>query len=189
VLSALKADPELTDIPVVMVTMLEDKNLGFALGAAEYVTKPFDRDRLTTILKRYSNSASGRATVLVIEDDAPTRQMLRKLLERESWVVDEANNGRIGLQHLRDGGENLPSLILLDLMMPEMDGFEVVEALQEHPHWRAIPVVVVTAKDISAKERARLAGSVEQIMQKGAYSREELLRNVRDLVTARVEHT
>jgi CheY-like chemotaxis protein len=188
VLAALKADSTTSHIPVIMVTMLEDKSMGFALGAADYVTKPFDRDRMAEILKRYAHAgANGRSSILVVEDDKATRQMLRKLLERENWVVEEATNGRIGLEKLEQLRGALPTLILLDLMMPEMDGFEVVEALQADEEWRSIPVVVVTAKDINAAERNRLAGTVQQIMQKGSYSREELLGQVRKLIAARVE--
>jgi CheY-like chemotaxis protein len=122
-------------------------------------------------------------SVLVVEDDTAMCQMLRRTLEKEGWAVTEAANGRVALECI---AENRPELILLDLMMPEMDGFAFVEALRNHEAWRPIPIVVVTARDLTPDDRQRLNGYVEQILQKGAYSREELLREVRDLVAARV---
>jgi CheY-like chemotaxis protein len=107
--------------------------------------------------------------------------MLRTLLERQGWSVREATNGRTGLAALR---EQLPALIILDLMMPEMDGFQFLDEIRKREDWRSIPVIVITAKELSAEDQQRLNGSVEKILQKGAYSREELIREVRDLVTA-----
>jgi CheY-like chemotaxis protein len=107
--------------------------------------------------------------------------MLRHTLEKEGWPVREAEHGRAALERMR---EHRPALILLDLMMPEMDGFQFVEALRKQEAWRATPIVVVTAKDLTSDDHRRLTRHLEQILQKGAYSREELLREVRDLVAA-----
>jgi CheY-like chemotaxis protein len=178
VLTALKADPDLADIPVIMLTMVDDKNFGYALGAAEYLTKPIDRDRLSVLLGKYRCEAP-RCAVLLVEDDVPTREIMRRMLEKEGWTVAEAENGRVALTRL---AENQPELILLDLMMPEMDGFEFLAELRQNPAWRTIPIVVVTAMYLTPEERQRLNGSVIQILQKGAYSRDELLEEVRDLV-------
>jgi CheY-like chemotaxis protein len=186
VLSMLKADPELADIPVIMLTMVEDSNLGHALGAADYLTKPLDRERLLRVLEKYCRSSPG-ATALVVEDDAAMREMLRRFLEKSDWVVAEASNGREALQFV---ARQQPALILLDLMMPEVDGFEVLTELNRHPEWRSIPVVVVTAKDLTEEDRLFLNGSLllsgrsSGILQKGRLSREDLLRQVRDLVPA-----
>jgi CheY-like chemotaxis protein len=182
VLTGLKGDPDLADIPVIMLTIVDDKNLGYALGAADYLTKPVDWDRLATILQKY-RCAHPPCTVLVVEDDADTRDMLSRMLTRENWAVTEATNGRVALERM---AESQPELILLDLMMPEMDGFAFLEALRQQDAWRSIPVVVVTAIDLTPEDRQRLNGYVEQILQKGAYSREELLREVRNLVAAHV---
>ncbi|MBI3977725.1 MAG: response regulator, partial [Chloroflexi bacterium] len=178
VLAALKADAALADIPVIMLTIVDEKNRGYALGASDYLAKPIERDRLAAVLKRYRQAAGARPA-LVVEDDPSTREMLRRLLEREGWTVAEAANGRIGLDRV---AEQRPELILLDLMMPEMDGFEFVAELRREPDRRSIPVVVVTAKDLTAEDRLRLNGYVEKIVEKGAYGREELLGEVRDLV-------
>jgi PAS domain S-box-containing protein len=180
VLTALKADPLLADIPVIMLTIVDDKNMGYALGAADYLTKPVDWDRLVTILRKY-RCAHPPCTVLVVEDDTDTRDMLRRMLTREGWAVTEATNGRVALERM---AECQPELILLDLMMPEMDGFAFLEALRQQDAWRSIPIVVVTAKDLTPEDRQRLNGYVEQILQKGAYSREELLHEIHHLVAA-----
>jgi CheY-like chemotaxis protein len=184
VLVQLKSDSALLDIPVIMLTIVDDKKMGYALGAADYMTKPIDRERLVVILKKHL-SASSQAPVLLVEDDPTTREMLRRLLEKEGWPVSEAENGRIGLERVK---ENRPGLVLLDLMMPEMDGFGFVAELRKREEWRDIPVVVVTAKDITAEDRLLLNGSVEKILQKGAYSRETLLAEVRELVAACLQH-
>jgi signal transduction histidine kinase/CheY-like chemotaxis protein len=179
VLSALKADPSIADIPVVMLTIVDDRNLGYALGAAEYLTKPIDRERLVTVLGKYRRDLP----VLVVEDDVETRQLLRRMLEPEGFSVVEAENGRVALERLRGVS---PSVVLLDLMMPEVDGFEFVAEFRRREAWRSIPVIVVTAKDLSREDRERLNGSVQKILQKGAYGREQLLAEVRELVASSV---
>ncbi len=147
VLSDLKADPELADIPVVMLTIVDNKNLGYALGAADYLTKPIQRDRLLAILTKYC-PPSQPATVLVVEDDVETQEVTRRLLEKAGIQVMVAENGRVALERLAEGQ---PGLILLDLMMPEMDGFQFVDHVRQHEAWRAIPIVVVTAKDLTCR--------------------------------------
>ncbi|MGI4791362.1 MAG: response regulator, partial [Janthinobacterium lividum] len=182
VLQRLKADTETQDIPVIMLTMVDDKNIGFALGAADYMTKPIDRARLSAILGRHRCADNeGGCRVLLVEDDEPTREMMHTLLEREGWGVEEAANGRIALDCLNTA---CPDLILLDLMMPEMDGFEFARRLRERPEWRTIPVVVLTARDLTQEDRLRLNGDVEKILQKGAWDHDALLREMRQLVAA-----
>jgi CheY-like chemotaxis protein len=179
VLTALKEDAVLREIPVVMVTVVEDRNMGFALGAVDYLTKPVDRDRLAAVLRKYRRGSEPGA-VLLVEDDASTRAMLRRMLESEGWSADEAENGRVALERV---AAQPPGLILLDLMMPEMDGFEFVEALRRREEWRRIPVVVITARDLDGDDRRRLNGSVERILRKGDYTRESLLDELRRRVT------
>ena len=180
VLSALKADPNLADIPVIMVTIIDQRNMGYALGAAEYLTKPIDRGRLLAILNRYKQEITS-GPVLVVDDDPSVREMVRRMLEKEGWEVTTAANGRAALDIL---DKTAPSLILLDLMMPEMDGFQFLEELRRHDRWNKAPVVVVTAKDITAEDRQRLNGYVEKVVQKGSHSTESLLTELRGLVTA-----
>jgi CheY-like chemotaxis protein len=131
-------------------------------------------------LKKYQ-SEQLPSHVLLVEDDSITRQMMRRLLEKEGWRIDEAENGRIALDKLK---EHPPQLILLDLMMPEMDGFEFVSHLRRNKEWRDIPVVVVTAKNITIEDRHKLNGFVEKVLQKGAYDRAELINEVRNLIVS-----
>jgi signal transduction histidine kinase/DNA-binding response OmpR family regulator/HAMP domain-containing protein len=179
VLSALKADPQLADIPVVMLTIVDEHNLGFALGAADYLTKPVDRERLVGLLRKFRRPPGA---VLVVDDDPADRQLVARALEKDGLTVIEAENGRVGLGRLR---ETRPGLILLDLAMPEMDGFEFVEELRRHAQWRSIPVLVMTARDLTAEDRQRLNGSVQKILQKSAHQREELLARVLELVQSK----
>ena len=183
VLTALKADPDLADIPVIMLTIVDDKGMGYALGAADYLTKPIDWERLSDTLRKYQR-ARPQCPVLVVEDDADQREMMRRTLENGGWAVIEAANGRVALERLI---ERRPELILLDLMMPEMDGFQFLEEVRTHEEWRSIPIVVVTAKDLTEEDHRRLNASMARVLQKGVYSREEMLREVRDLVAARVQ--
>jgi CheY-like chemotaxis protein len=181
VLTALKSDPDTADIPVIMMTIVDDKHMGFALGAADYFTKPIDWQRLTVALQRYRR-ASGPHTVLVVEDDTATRDIFRRSMENDGWTVAEAANGRLGLEAIND---RLPSLILLDLMMPEMDGFSFMEELRARPAARGVPVIVITARDLTEEDRRRLNGEVARILQKGTTSLDDILAAVRSLVAAR----
>jgi len=184
VLTALKNDPETENIPVIMLTIVDEKNMGYALGASEYLTKPIPRDRLALMLQKY-RCARPPCPALVVEDDADTREMLRRVLEKEGWVVAEAAHGHMALERM---AEQRPELILLDLMMPEMDGFEFLNEIHRHHSWQSIPVIVVTAKDLTAEDHQRLNGYVQQILQKRPHSQEEFLREVRDLVRASLQH-
>jgi CheY-like chemotaxis protein len=179
VLSALKANPELADIPVIMLTIIDDTATGYALGASQYLTKPIDRARLTAVLGKYRRDLP----VLVVDDDASVRLLLRRILEGEGYTVVEAENGQAALVRM---GEQVPGVILLDLMMPEMDGLAFVGALRAREAWREIPVVIITAKELTADELERLNGSVVRILQKGAYGRDALLAEVRALVGASI---
>jgi signal transduction histidine kinase/DNA-binding response OmpR family regulator len=174
VLAALKADPAVRNIPVVMLTMVDDPNRGYTLGAAAYATKPVNRGRLSRLLRKYS-SADEQGGVLVVDHDGAARSLLRTMLEAEGWTVREAENGRVALERME---EECPRLILLDLMMPEMDGFEFHERVRQHPEWRSVPVVVVTSHDLSREERRRLNGYVETIVQKAGDSPDALLHRV-----------
>lgn len=178
VLTQLKASPELADVPVVMATVFEDRNLAYALGVADYLTKPLERDRLLSVVERYC-SRLGDSPVLVVEDDEPTRETMRRMLLKEGWRVMEAPNGRVALERV---AETVPGLILLDLLMPEMDGFQFVERLRENEQWRDIPVVVVTSKDLTSQDREHLRDRVQRVMQKGAYTRFDLVATVAGLV-------
>ena len=178
VLSALKADPRLADVPVVMHTMFDDKNLGFALGAADYLTKPVDRDRLVGVLNKFRGRRA-EGPVLVVEDEPDTREAVVRAMEHDGWAVVQAVNGKAGLAEM---DRAKPAAVLLDLMMPEMDGFEFLDEVRKRPDWHDVPVVVMTAKELTPEDRARLNGHVEKVLQKGTYGRDDMLKEVRRLV-------
>jgi CheY-like chemotaxis protein len=184
VLRELKADPETSEIPVIMVTMTDDRELGYALGATEFLTKPVVRDQLVQLLNRYSKQGTEKYA-LVVDDKEENREVLRRALENEDWRVSEAENGRVALAKL---SEEMPSLILLDLMMPVMDGFEFVMEMRKNEDLRGAPIVVVTAKDVTEEDRKRLNGEVVGLIQKGGLDRDALLAQLREQV-ARTEQT
>jgi CheY-like chemotaxis protein/anti-sigma regulatory factor (Ser/Thr protein kinase) len=173
VLAAIKGDPTLADIPVILMTIMDEKNRGYSLGAADYMVKPVDRERLSAVLRGIVKPGGRR--VLVVDDDDIMRRGILQALEKEGWKVSEADNGRVGLERLAGA---VPDAILLDLMMPEMDGFEFLEALRKRAEWRHIPVVVVTAKDLTEEDHRRLNGWVEHVLQKDAPTRDDMLREV-----------
>jgi signal transduction histidine kinase/CheY-like chemotaxis protein len=179
VLTVLKADPLTADIPVVMLTVVDDKNLGFALGATDYLIKPIDWERLIAVLEKHRPKVES-SRVLVIEDDSDAREMLRRAAQDRGWTVVEAENGRVALERIN---EAVPGVILLDLLMPEMDGFTFVEELRRRPECRHVPVVVITAKDLTELDRRRLEGHVVQILQKGGYSTQKLLDEINRLLS------
>ena len=180
VLSALKADPDLCDIPVIIVTMVPDRGIGLSLGAVDVLTKPVDRARLTALIHRLVRRDG---PVLVVEDDADTREMMRHTIEKMGLSVAEAVNGRRAVSWL--GEHQPPAMILLDLMMPEMDGFEFLDALGARPEWREIPVVVITAKQLTAAERERLLRQARKVMEKATASRVDVAAAVSDAVRRR----
>jgi signal transduction histidine kinase/DNA-binding response OmpR family regulator len=173
VLAALKGDPALSDIAVILMTIVDEKNRGYSLGAADYLVKPVDRERLSIMLRGIVGPGGRR--VLVVDDDDIVRRGLGQGLEKEGWKVSEANNGRAGLAQL---ARAIPDVIVLDLLMPEMDGFEFLEELRHRAEWRDIPVVVVTAKDLTEDDHHRLNGEVEGVLQKDAPTRDEMLQTV-----------
>ncbi len=176
VLSLLKNDPDLREIPVVILTMADNKDLGYALGATEYLMKPIDRERLVAVLRKFSRV--GRNPILVVEDDPNTRDLLRSNLTKDGWNVQTAENGRVALGSVAN---TRPGLVLLDLMMPEMDGFVFLEEFRKIPWGGEVRVVVLTAKDLSGSDRNRLNGYVKKIMAKGEAT-ESVLERVRNLV-------
>lgn len=178
VLNTLKADPELASIPVVMLSMIEDRKMGFALGASDYLAKPVQRERVASALSRFLKDRNG-GDVLVVDDDNDVRRMLAEMLRSGGWRVREAESGLAALEKLK---ESVPALILLDLVMPEMNGFDFLENLKADAAWRDLPVVVLTAAELDASERESLKGQVQEVLGKGVCGSEELLSRVGDLM-------
>src|SRR5437762_3166503 len=181
VLAALRQDPELADIPVIMVTIVDEHRRGIALGAAGYLTKPIDRERLHRLVTRF-RASTPPTRVLLVEDDAVQRERMRGWLEGPQWAVRAAADGREALERLQQGK---PDVILLDLMMPEMDGFAVVAALQKKADWRDIPVIVITARDLDAEDRARLNSGVQSVLVKETFRPADLVEHIRRLANSK----
>ncbi len=179
VLSELKSNPETADIPVVIGSILNEESKAYNLGADDYLVKPIDRESLNSILDRYATSSIPRA--LVVEDDEDLRYLLKRKLERQDWAVSTAAHGGRAHQFLQE--YTAPDLILLDLMMPEVDGFDLLQILNSHPRWREIPVVVLTAMDLSNHEKKLLKTHVQQILFKGAQDEAEILTEIMDLIS------
>ena len=178
VLAQLKEDPKLRHIPVVLLTMMDDRERGFALGASEYLCKPISRERLSEVMHRLGITPHDKP-LLLVEDNSLTREALSRMLEADGWEVRTAKDGFQAMEHLQ---LEYPGLVILDLMMPGMDGFQLLAEMQQREDLQEIPVLVLTAKDLSPEDRNRLAGPpVHQVLQKGACSRENLLGAVRTL--------
>jgi len=171
VLAAIKGDPALASTPVILMSIVDQKNRGYALGAADYLVKPVDRTKLVETLTGICGSSSGKA--LLVDDDAMVRRGVRQALEPIGWQVSEAENGQVAVEALAIAR---PDVIILDLMMPKMDGFEVLDELRRRSDWQDIPVVIITAMDLTEEDRNRLNGGVERIIQKS--DRDELLRQL-----------
>ena len=174
VLRALKAEPDLANIPVIMCTILGEQNLAYSLGASDYLQKPVQWNRLKQVMDRFRPGEAG--TALIVDDDADARSRLASLLTKQGWTILEAENGRLALDQL---AREKPALILLDLMMPEMDGFAFLREMRANPDWRDIHVVVLTAKDITANDRQRLDGGIDRVIQKGSLSLHDLAADLR----------
>jgi signal transduction histidine kinase/CheY-like chemotaxis protein len=181
VLREIKADPALSQTPVLMVSILDEKNKGFALGASDYVTKPIDRKRLVPILAKYKLDSKG-GHVLLVEDEAEVRHLVRRMMVSEGWTVTEAANGREALERLAEAAP-LPDLIMLDLIMPEMDGFDFLTERRRNPEWSNVPVVIVTGADLSAEDRKRINGGVAKVISKASLGQDTFLSEVQEFVT------
>lgn len=178
VLRHIKADPELVNIPVVLCTMLDESRRGYVLGASAYVAKPIEREPFLKILRKVTESQSdGELSVMIVEDDVATRDLTTQMLEREGMRVLTAQDGMEGLELLR---RSRPDVILLDLMMPNMDGFQFLERIREQAHTRDIPVVVVSSKDLTPEEINFLKGKVSQMLKKHLEPEDSLIERIRE---------
>jgi CheY-like chemotaxis protein len=162
VITALKSDPATEHIPIILVTITDSREMGVALGVFDYLAKPVDWTRLRGILDRLDLGAHGR-TVLIVEDDESARDQLERTMVKQGWKVLTAGDGAAALDAVR---ETEPSLVLLDLMMPRMDGFEFLDHFRRDPRFILTPVIVVTAKDLTEQDRARLNGRIHSLITK-----------------------
>jgi CheY-like chemotaxis protein len=182
VLSALKADPELADVPVIMVSFVQEKGLAFSLGAADYLTKPVDWRRLKQAVAPFRSAAGPLGRALVVEHDPEARGELRRLLEAEGWSVAEAGSGEEALRRM---AEATPRVVLLDLQAPEPGGLAFLRDMRRRPEWRAVPVVAIADRELPPAERERLQGQVRRIVHTEDGVSEELVAELRRIASAR----
>ncbi len=179
VLTYLKSERELASIPVIILSMMEDKNVAYSLGASDYLIKPITREQLSKVIQKYHFSSNESAPlIMVIDDDQVNRDMMERIIRKADFRVCKIDDGWLALEYIKE--KQKPAVILLDLQMPEMDGFEFVVRLQQHIS-ESIPIIVFTAKDITLEDRIRLE-SVATILQKGSYSNEELIGEINKLI-------
>jgi signal transduction histidine kinase/DNA-binding response OmpR family regulator len=172
------------ELPVVLATVMDAQERGIALGASACLVKPLEKERLLTILhslleeplREVAQRQLGNVEVLVVEDDPASRALLCRMLQGDPWRITQAENGRIALDKL---AASPPHVVLLDLMMPEMDGFDVLAHLRRHPEWRHIPVIIVTAKTLEPHEERLLREGATRIFSKGELEQQSLLSEVR----------
>jgi len=181
VLYDLKHDPGTRDIPVILVTIVDKTALGYQLGAADYLVKPLDRDALLAALARVARTDgdTGRHRLLVVDDDPDVVEMVRQLLAETSFEIAAAADG---VEALEAVARQPPDAILLDLMLPRLDGFAVIEELRRRPAGRDIPIVVLTAKDLSNEEASRLRESVSQVIRKQGLDAQTLIRELHQVI-------
>jgi len=175
VITALKNDPATAHIPIILVTITDNRDLGMALGVHDYLSKPVDWQRLSATLGRLQGVQGGRP-VLVVEDDAATRDQLERTLGKAGWQVLSAANGRLALELIKT---TEPGLVLLDLMMPEMDGFEFLNHFRLDSRFVHTPVIVLTAKEITAEDRERLSGRIHELVVKQGFVANQIVPKLR----------
>ena len=182
VLAALKADSELAAIPVVMMSMLDNRDLALSLGAADSLGKPVQRSTLDHLLGTIESVERPHpARLLVVEDEPANAELLKRVLERQGWCVEQASNGEDALAAV---ARQRPDLIVLDLMMPGMDGLTFLEKLRSNPMAISIPVLVLTAKDLTDADQNRLHGRVREVLHKGEFSAVALTEQINAILAA-----
>jgi CheY-like chemotaxis protein len=160
------------------MSMVEDRSMGYSLGARDFVVKPVQRERLLDAIG-HLEPEEGSGLVLVVEDEPDIRDIVTRHLSRADWKVECVTNGREAIEYFEQRTEDqLPNAVLLDLMMPEVDGFEVAERMREHPSWREIPIIVLTAMELSEADKSRLQVSVDRVLQKGSQTFEEVIEEI-----------
>jgi PAS domain S-box-containing protein len=175
VLTVLKSEALCQNIPVIMLSIVDDKSMGYALGADDYLTKPVDKEQVIRVLNQFRTRGKDTGKILVVEDDLSTRELLCRTISKEGYLTTDAENGVKALEALQ---KEIPDLILLDLMMPVMDGFQFLAEMKKNSQWATIPVVVITAKELTQAEFKYLKETATNIIQKGGYTQEELLSEI-----------
>ena len=171
IIALLKRSPETKDSIIIVISILDEQNKGYALGAVDYLVKPINKKELIDTISKYKRKA-GLSKILIVDDESDTRLYFRRILEKNDWTVNEAENGKVAMESIKT---IQPDVIVLDLMMPVMDGFDFLDNLRAMPqHWSSIPVIVVTAKSLTDEDHARLNGRVFQVIEKSTHTKKDL---------------
>jgi PAS domain S-box-containing protein len=179
VLATLKNEPLLADIPVIMMSVEEQQQKGLALGATDYLVKPVNCEQLEKVLQKYRVGDESQKSVLIIDHETVSRETVATAFKNENWCVLKAENGQIALERLK---RKKPTLILLELIVPVMDGFEFLTQLRANEKWQTITVIVLTSCHLTSEKQAQLQGNVTAILPKGTHSSEELLASIQQLI-------
>ena len=179
ILQEIKSDPDIKNIPVIIYSIIDNKELGFALGATDFLVKPIDRKLLIDKLNELNikSRLHKKTTILCIDDNEDTLEYLKEVLQTVDYNVITASSGKKGIE---SAITSLPDLIVLDIMMPDINGFEVAHILKSKPETSLIPIIIFTAKELTINDRLKLAGKVKKIMQKSHFSSDDILRSIRD---------
>ena len=181
VLRTLKADPEVSNIPVIMASILDEKNKGFSLGAADFLSKPIQKEYLMKSIRNLTGDKEN-LKICIIEDDESLRFTIKEILEKQNVEIIEAENGKVGMSLLQKE-EIKPDLILLDLMMPVMNGFEFLKSIRE-TDLNSIPILVLTGADLSEDEKSFLSGEVQRILEKSEDTLSSIVSEVGNVIKA-----
>ena len=174
----LKSTPILSEIPVIIITIGDYQKMAKDFGVVDFLSKPINWKMLSSMLVKYKTTMENKH-ILVVDDDKTTRIILRKMLEKDGWRVAEAEHGKEAIQYIDN---DKPELILLDLLMPVMDGFELLNILKDNNLYRDIPVIVITSKDLTEEDYAFLTENVDRVIQKGKYTRKELILRINEAI-------
>ena len=170
----IKKIPLLSQIPIIIVTIGDYEKMAKDFGVVEFLSKPITWDNLHQILEKYKVVSKSKH-ILVVDDDSSTRTILRKMLIKDGWRVDEAENGKVAIERM---GMQIPELILLDLLMPVMDGFKFLKEIKKVDAWLKIPIIVITSKDLTVDDYSFLTDNVDKVIQKGKYNRQEIIDQI-----------
>jgi len=174
----IKSTKLLSEIPIIVTTIGDYEHMAKDFGVVDFLSKPIEWNTLSKMLSKHENLNQSRY-ILVVDDDSTTREILRKMLIKDGWRVNEADHGKNAIKHLEN---EIPELILLDLLMPIMDGFKFLQELKKKTEWAKIPVIVITSKDLTEDDISFLSESADNVIQKGRYTRDELIKQIDSII-------
>ena len=174
----IKSTKLLSEIPIIVTTIGDYEHMAKDFGVVDFLSKPIEWNALSEMLLKHKNLNQSRY-ILVVDDDSTTREILRKMLVKDGWRINEAEHGKNAIKYIEN---EVPELILLDLLMPVMDGFKFLKELKKKPEWAKIPVIVITSKDLTEDDISFLSDSTDEVLQKGRYTRDGLIKQIDSII-------